>query len=416
MSAPSAPSQPAAPRTGSVHVPSAQQRLPYFPLLILGGAIFVSVTSEFLPTGLLPDMAADLRVSQSQIGLLVTAFAATVVLTTAPLAVVTRRFSRKWLMIVLLSVFAISNIFAGMAETYELLVAARILGGLAHGLFWAVTGPYAAHLVPPHLLARAIAVTTSGGTLAFIIGVPIGTALGHALGWRSAFLVMAGVVVFFTILVVLFLPPVKHIEDLSTGEIRLPTRRDPTVLAVVAVCVSVILIVLGHNLLYTYIAPWLIEIASFGPDAIPGLLLGYGIAGAVGLILAGVFGDRFPRATFATFLIGVMAGVVLLTLSANSPVLVVVALVVWSASFGGLPSMLHARVLHAASRNIRDIAAAFLTTSFNFAIGGGALLGGIILDSFGLIVLPWALVAFVAVALVFVLVTDARRVARTHHH
>jgi predicted MFS family arabinose efflux permease len=319
-------------------------------------------------------------------------------------------------MIVLLGSFAVSNVLAGIAPTYELLVAARVLGGLAHGLFWAVTGPYAAHLVPPHLLARAIALTTAGGTLAFIIGVPIGTALGHALGWRSAFLVMAGVVVFFTILVALFLPPVKHIEDLSTGEIRLPTRRDPTVLAVVGVCVSVILIVLGHNLLYTYIAPWLIEVASFSPDAIPGLLLGYGLAGAVGLILAGAFGDRYPRTTFAAFLIGVMSSVVVLAMSVNSPTLVVVAFVLWSASFGGLPSMLHARVLHAASRNIRDIAAAFLTTSFNFAIGGGALLGGILLDNFGLVVLPWALVAFIVVALVFVLITDARRVAQTHHH
>jgi DHA1 family inner membrane transport protein len=393
-----------------------RQKLPYFPLLILSGAIFVSVTSEFLPTGLLPDMAADLKVSQSQIGLLVTAFAATVVLTTAPLAVVTRRFSRKWLMIVLLASFALSNVLAGIAPTYELLVAARILGGLAHGLFWAVTGPYAAHLVPPHLLARAISVTTAGGTLAFIIGVPIGTALGHSLGWRYAFIVMAGVVVFFTVLVALFLPPVKHIEDLATGEIRLPTRRDPTVWAVAAVCLSVILIVLGHNLLYTYIAPWLIEVASFGPEAIPGLLLGYGLAGAVGLILAGAFGDRYPRTTFAAFLIGVILSVFTLALSADSPTLVVVAFVLWSASFGGLPSMLHARVLHAASRNIRDIAAAFLTTSFNFAIGGGALLGGILLDSFGLTVLPWGLITFIVAALVFVLIADARRVARTHHH
>jgi DHA1 family inner membrane transport protein len=393
-----------------------RQKLPYFPLLILSGAIFVSVTSEFLPTGLLPDMAADLKVSQSQIGLLVTAFAATVVVTTAPLAVVTRRFSRKWLMIVLLASFALSNVLAGIAPTYELLVAARILGGLAHGLFWAVTGPYAAHLVPRHLLARAVSVTTAGGTLAFIIGVPIGTALGHSLGWRYAFIVMAGVVVFFTVLVALFLPPVKHIEDLATGEIRLPTRRDPTVWAVAAVCLSVILIVLGHNLLYTYIAPWLIEVAAFGPDAIPGLLLGYGLAGAVGLILAGAFGDRYPRTTFAAFLIGVILSVFTLALSADSPTLVVVAFVLWSASFGGLPSMLQARLLHAASRNIRDIAAAFLTTSFNFAIGGGALLGGILLDSFGLMVLPWGLITFIVAALVFVLIADARRVARTHHH
>ena len=394
---------------------AAKTRLPLLPLLILSGAIFVSVTSEFLPMGLLPDMAKDLQVSESRIGLLVTAFAITVVLTAAPLAVVTRRFSRKWLVVVLLAAFALSNVLAGIAPTYELLLLARIAGGLAHGLFWAVTGPYAAHLVPKHMLARAIAVTTSGGTLAFIIGVSIGVALGHAFGWRSAFLVMAGVVVFFTVLVVLFLPPVKHLEDLATGEIRLPTRRDPTIMGVAMVCITVVLVVTGHNLLYTYIAPWLIDVGSFSPDAIPALLLAYGLAGAVGLILAGIFGDRFPRMSFSVSLIALILSVVLLGFSAAVPWLVVLAFVLWSASFGGLPSMLHARMLHIASHNIRDISGAFMTTSFNLAIGGGALLGGVLLDSFGLTVLPWGLVAFLVVGLVFSLVTDAQRVKKTHH-
>ena len=395
---------------------ATKTRLPLLPLLILSGAIFVSVTSEFLPMGLLPDMASDLQVSESRIGLLVTAFAITVVLTAAPLAVVTRRFSRKWLVVVLLAAFALSNVLAGIAPTYELLLLARIAGGLAHGLFWAVTGPYAAHLVPKHMLARAIAVTTSGGTLAFIIGVPIGVALGHAFGWRSAFLVMAGVVVFFTVLVVLFLPPIKHLEDLATGEIRLPTRRDPTIVGVALVCVTVVLIVTGHNLLYTYIAPWLITVGAFSPDAIPALLLAYGLAGAVGLILAGIFGDRFPRTSMSAALVGLILSVILLAFSSAVPWLVVVAFVLWSASFGGLPSMLHARMLHIASHNIRDISGAFMTTSFNLAIGGGALLGGVLLDSFGLTVLPWGLVAFVVVGLVFSLVTDAQRAKKTHHH
>ena len=384
---------------------------PLFPLLLLSGAIFVSVTSEFLPTGLLPDMAADLRVSESRVGLLVTVFAATVVLSTAPLAVLTRHLSRKWLMVGLLAAFAVSNVFAAIAPTYETLVAARILGGLAHGLFWAVTGPYASHLVQKGQLARALSVTNAGGTLAFIIGVPVGTAIGQALGWRLSFLVMAGVVLVFTALIIAFLPPVKHLEDLRTGEIRLPARKDKTVGAVMVVAVAVILVLTGHNLLYTYIAPWLIDIASFSPDAVPGLLFAYGVAGAVGLLLAGIFGDRFPRASVTVFLLGVMGAVLLLTASASVPWLVVLSLVLWSASFGGLPSMMHARNLHRASHNIRDLASAWLTTAFNIGIGGGALLGGILLDGFGLTILPWGLIALVALGLVFVLVTDARDAA-----
>jgi len=385
---------------------SARTGFPILPLLILSGAIFVSVTSEFLPTGLLPDMAKDLEVSESQVGLLVTVFAGTVVLTAAPLAIFTRNLSRKWLMVGLLGVFALSNVAAGLAPTYEVLVAARVFGGLAHGLFWAVTGPYASHLVRKDQLARAISVTNGGGTLAFIIGVPIGTAIGHALEWRSAFLVMAGVVAVFTVLTIVFLPPVKHLEDLATGEIRLPARKDRSLRGVIVVCVIVILVMTGHNAFYTYIAPWLIEVADFSADAVPGALFAYGVAGAVGLLLAGLFGDRFPRGSIIVFIVGVMLSVLLLMGVSNVPWLVVVGLFLWSASFGGLPSMVHARNLHVASHNIRDFASALVTTSFNLAIGGGAFIGGLLLDGFGLTILPWGLIAFVAAGLAFVLVTD----------
>ena len=235
---------------------------PFFRLLVITGAIFIAITSEFLPTGLLPDISGELRVSESQVGLLVTVFAGTVVVTTAPFAFLTRTLSRKWLMVGLLVVFAISNFLAAGAPTYEVLVASRVLGGLAHGLFWAVTGPYASHLVPPHQLARAVAVTGMGGTAAFIFGVPLGTALGHALGWRLAFAVVGGVVLVFLALVVLFLPPVQHLVPLATGEILVPARHDRTIPAIVIVCLTVAILITGQNTLSTYIVPWATEVGT----------------------------------------------------------------------------------------------------------------------------------------------------------
>ncbi|MDO9590070.1 MAG: MFS transporter, partial [Microcella sp.] len=116
---------------------------PWVGLITLAIAIFVLVTSEFLPTGLLPVMASDLAVTESQIGLLITIFAGTVVLTTAPLAALTRRYPRKSLLLIVLVVFSLANVLAAIAPSYEMLVGARILGGLAHGLFWAVAGAYA---------------------------------------------------------------------------------------------------------------------------------------------------------------------------------------------------------------------------------------------------------------------------------
>lgn len=402
MAAPTAPSLPHP--TSPPTAPAAP--FPLFRLLVITGAIFVSVTSEFLPTGLLPDMAADLGVSESRIGLLVTAFAATVVLTTAPLAVLTRKLSRKRLMVALLLGFAVANVLAALAPTYEVLFGARVLGGLAHGLFWAVTGPYASHLVPRHQLARAVAVTSIGATAAFVAGVPLGTALGHALGWRVSFAVMAGVVLIFTVLVIKFLPPVAHRDHEVASVVPDPVRRDPTIRLVIIVCLIVILFASGQNVFYTYIAPWMIQIAGFSADAVSPLLFAYGAAGVVGLILAGAFVDRFPRPwTIGIVILGGVAVAALAWVSSMSWAVVLMFLL-WSLSFSGFPAVMQARLLKAASPRVRDIASASLTTSFNLAIGGGALLGGVVLDRWGIHLLPWVQVALISVTLAFILIFD----------
>ncbi len=391
---------------------ASDQRFPLFRLLVITGAIFVAVSSEFLPTGLLPDIAGELRVSESQVGLLVTIFAVTVVVSTAPLAALTHRFPRKWLMVAMLGVFALANFFAALAPTYELLAGARVLGGLAHGLFWSVTGPYAARIVPRHQLSRALAVTNAGGTAAFILGVPFGTALGHALGWRLAFAVMGAVVLVFLVLVVIALPPVAHIVPLTTGEIPLPLRRDKTVPLVVIVSATILLLAVGQNTFYTYIVPWATQVGGIPPGDVGGLLFGYGAAGAVGLAISAVVGDRYPRGALIVLAAGVAIAVAVLgAFAAGSPLVTVIGMIAWSIAFGGIPSLLQTRMMHSASLRMRDTAAAWTTISFNIAIGAGALLGGALLDGLGIGVLPFAECALVAAAIVFVLVTDRRRVA-----
>ena len=239
------------------------QKFPWVGLLTLAGAIFVSVTSEFLPTGLLPEMAAELDVSISTVGLLITIFAGTVVVATTPLAAVTRRYPRKVLLVVVLFIIALANTLAAAAPTFELLAGARILGGLAHGLFWAVVAAYSAHLVPKHQLGRAVAITAGGGSAAFVLGVPVGTALGHALGWRAAFLIIAVIVVILAIVVIRFLPAVNHHVPLATGEIAIPLHKDRSLRGVIIVCAVIVILITGQNIFYTYIAPWLIEVAGF---------------------------------------------------------------------------------------------------------------------------------------------------------
>jgi DHA1 family inner membrane transport protein len=388
-------------------------RFPLFRLLVIAGAIFVNNTSEFLPTGLLPDIAGGLKVSESQVGLLVTVFAGTVVVATAPLTALTRRFSRKWLMVVTLGVLVGVNVLCAIAPSYEFLLAARVLGGLSHGLFWAVTGPYAARLVPRHYLSRAIAVTSLGSSAAFVLGVPVGTALGHALGWRLAFGVTAIAILVFAVLVVLLLPPVSHLGSPVTGPIELAPHRDRTIAVILIVCASIVLIATGHNVFYTYITPWIPQAGGMGVDAVPVLLLVFGIAGALGLVIAGWLGDRYPRGTVIGMIIALIASAAVAgAFGGVSIPVTIAALVVWSVGFGGIPSLLQARMMHGTSQRLRDIGAAWTTIAFNVSIGGGALLGGLLLDGFGIGVLPFGEVAFVVAALVFVLVTDRFRIAR----
>jgi predicted MFS family arabinose efflux permease len=387
-----------------------QQRFPLPALLVLSGAIFASVSSEFLPTGLLPDIAEELKVSESQVGLLVTVFAFTVVVSTAPLTSLTIRVPRKWLMVAALGVLVCANLLCAIAPSYAFLAVARVFGGLAHGLFWSVTGPYSTRLVSRHQLSRAVAVTQAGGSAAFVLGVPIGTALGHALGWRLSFAVMAGVVLLLMILVMVALPPVSHLVPLATGEIALPVRRDRTLPALVIVAVTTLLINLGQNSFYTYIVPWTTQVGEIPPMDVGGILFAYGVAGAIGLLIAGAFGDRYPRGALLALLVGIVVGVVgLAVLAPGIPVVVVVGLMIWGIAFGGIPSLLQSRMMHSVSARLRDIASAWVTISFNVAIGSGALLGGLLLDGLGIRALPWASAVLVTAAIVFILATDRRR-------
>lgn len=381
---------------------------PWVGILTLTALIFTSVTIEFLPTGLLPEIADELGVSQSQVGILVSVFAGTVVLSAAPLATLTRRFPRKTLVLVVLAVFVLSSVATGLAPNYPLLVAARVLGGLAHGLFWAVVGAYSGHLVPKKYLGRAVAITAGGGTAAFVLGVPLGTAIGHAFGWRSSFLIMAGVILVLAVVAARILPPVQHLEPLVTGEIPLPLRKDKSIPGIILICLVVVIVMTAHNVLYTYIAPFLLGPVGVPTGSVALVLFLYGSAAVIGLVLAAVLSDRFPRASLAVSVVVIAASVFVIGMFPGSPWIVFPALVVWSIGFGMAPPVLQARMLHTASRRMRDIAAAYLTTSFNIGIGAGALIGAVLLDTLGVGALPFVTAGLTLLAVIVFLVGDVR--------
>lgn len=382
-------------------------KFPWTGLIALAAATFLSVTSEMIPTGLLPDMSASLGVSEAQIGLLVTVFAFTVVVTSTPLTALTRRWPRHGLLIGILVVLGVSNGLTAIAPSYEFVVGSRILGGVAHGMFWSIVGAYAGHLVPKEQIGRAVSITLGGGTLAFVLGVPLGTFAGHVFGWRLSFGLLAVLMAIGAVVIWKFLPAVRREEDGAGARRRdrsAPRVRDRSIPAVVMVCLIAAVTMIGHYAFYTFVVPFLTGPMGVPAGNIGALLFVYGIAGAGGLLLAGsVLGPRPQFGLIVTLLVA-GASVAGLAVVAAQPVAALVAFLLWGLAFGALPPLLQTRLLHTSSPAFRDTASALYTTSFNIGIGGGALVGSLIFDAGGLMVLPWCYVGLLLVSVVLVLV------------
>lgn len=385
---------------------------------MLAAAVFLSVTAEMLPTGLLPEMSKELGVGESQIGLLVSVFAFAVVLTSIPLSRLTRSVSRHRLIVLVLIVVSLSSAVTAIAPSFEILVGARIVGGMAHGLFWAVMGAYSGYLVPKEQLGRAVAITTGGGTLAFVLGVPLGTVLGQAVGWRSAFGAIAVLCIIGAALMLWLLPRVERPAKSDAPPERHPSGRrklDATVPAVALLCLLAAVIMIGHYAFYTFIAPYLIGVLGVDSGDVGLLLAIYGIAGAGGLLLAGTVFGRHPTLGVVIGVAVTAISVTVMALFAANPMIAIPAFVLWGLVFGTLPPLLGARLLHVASVDIRDTASAFYSTSFNVGIGGGALVGAALLDGLGLTSLPVAYLITLALAGVLLVAAELnsrRRIAR----
>lgn len=389
-------------------------KFPWTGLIALAAATFLSVTSEMIPTGLLPDMSASLGVSEAQIGLLVTVFAFTVVVTSAPLTALTRRWPRHGLLIGILVVLGISNALTAIAPDYAFVVGSRVLGGVAHGMFWSIVGAYAGHLVPKEQIGRAVSITLGGGTLAFVLGVPLGTFAGHVFGWRLSFGLLAALMMVGALVIWRFLPAVEREADGKRRRERdrtVPRPRDRTIPLVIMVCVIAAVTMVGHYAFYTFVVPFLTGPMGVPSGNVGALLFIYGIAGAGGLVLAGsVFGPR-PQLGLILALVVTGISVAALAVLAGQIVLALIAFILWGLAFGALPPLLQTRMLHTSSPAFRDTASALYTTSFNVGIGGGALVGSLIFDAGGLLVLPWAYVGLLVVSVALVLVVG--RMSRT---
>lgn len=387
---------------------------PVLPLVALSVAVFVSVATEFLPTAVLTPMARDLRVDPATLPLLVTVFAGAVVALTPVLVRLTLRVERRRLLMIALAVMAVANLGAAAAGGMPMVVVARIVAGAAHGLFWAVTGSYTAQLVPGYRLAQAVAITGAGVSAAFVLGVPAGAALADGFGWRVPFVVVAAALLLAVGMLRLVLPRVPAVARSRAADG--PGGADRSRGRVLALCGIVVLVMGSQYALFSLVSPFLLEVVGLRDDALPSVLVVYGVLGIAGLVSAGWAGTRWPHATPVVLVAGLMCGVGLLALAAGRPVLGVVGVAVWGIAFGGVPAILQFAVLAAASEELRPRASAWLTSTFNAAIGGGAAAGAAIASAVGLGAIAWAALPGLVLAVVGLVLIARARPSRVETH
>ncbi|MFD0482612.1 MFS transporter [Kineococcus sp. GCM10028916] len=350
------------------------QRLPVAPLALLTASLFGAVTTEVLPVGLLPQLAEAFDVDRSRIGWWVSAYAIVVALGAIPLTAWLARFRRRRVLIGLLSLYALSNAAILFAPGYGWAVAVRLLGGVAHaGIFSVVVGTTVA-LVAPGRRGRALAVVNGGVALALAAGVPLGTALGEAVGWRWAFGAASILLAGFALAALVVLP---------RDDARFAGEPPPSVLTALrgrrlrTVALGAAVVALGHFTAYTYITP-IVLAAGVSQGGVSTVLFGYGAASFAGLIVSGNLVDRYPGRSLAGTVLVVTACLLAAAAALGSHgAVVVVLVVVWGAAFGGLPTLTQTAALRASRDS--DAAPAVINATFNVGIAGGAWLGGLLL-------------------------------------
>ena len=372
-----------------------QPQLPWRQLLTLSIAAFATVTAEMLPASLLLELSNSLRVTPSAAGLLVAAWAVTIAVASLPLARLTRRVPRARLLPLTLLVFALAVAGTAIAPDYGWALTSRMVAAAAHGLFWSLLMPTAASLAPPALTGRAISVVSAGPTLAGIVGIPLGAAIGAGIGWRASFGLIAVLLVIAALAVRSLRLPQPPPAPAPAPAPDAGTGRGNR--AVLAVAIGAGTILIGHFLAYTYISP-LLQRAGYDIGVRAVLLFVFGLAGLAGIAVAGPLSDRYPRQALGWVAVVFTGSLAALMLLGNGLTVAIVVLVGWGAMIGLLPPVFQTRLLRLATPGQEAPAGAVAVTVLNLGIAAGAAGGGVVVGTWGTSALPAVATAISAVA------------------
>ena len=374
--------QPAAP---------AEERLPILKLLAFTAAGFLAIMTETMPAGLLPQIGRGLDVSEGLAGQLVTLYAIGSVIAAIPVIAATRSVRRRPLLLCAVGGLFVFNTVTALSTNYGVTLGARFVAGMASGVIWGLLAGYARRLVPEHLQGRALAVVGVGQPIALTAGVPLGTWLGSVFTWQGVFWVMSAVALALMIWVRVLVPDFPG----QAAEQRQPIREIFVTPGIRPILAVIFLWILAHNILYTYISPFMSE-AGLG-ERVDVMLLVFGATAIAGIWLTGMLVDRKLRLLTLVSLAGFAAASLILGIGHSSPVAVIVGVVAWGLTFGGAPTLLQTAIADAAGDGA-DVAQSMLVTIFNLAVAGGGVVGGLLLESSGPTSFPWVLLALAVLA------------------
>ncbi|MBE3664332.1 MFS sugar transporter [Vibrio navarrensis] len=371
-------------------------------LLALTLSAFAIGTTEFVIVGLIPTMAADLAVSIPSAGLLVSLYALGVAIGAPVLTALSGKWNRKYVLLAVMSLFVIGNLLAWQAPGYNTLILARILTGLAHGVFFSIGSTIATGLVPREKAASAIALMFTGLTVALVTGVPLGTYIGQTFGWQATFLIVA-LLGLIALIGSAFLVPNNLKQPAAakfSSQLRVLTQ--PRLLLVYAITA------LGYGgtfTAFTFLAPILQQEAGFSASAISIIMLVYGVSVAIGNLWGGKMADKMgPVKALTIIFTGLAAILVVFNFTAVQPMAAVATILLWGAfAFGNVPG-LQVYVVKLAEQyapDAVDVASGLNIAAFNVGIALGSWGGGVIVAKAGLMHTPWvgALIVLLALAL-----------------